>query len=147
MSIFTSIRIKRRIAYAMLAVWMFASGAGWANACLLQDFGTHVHEPEESSIVVNQVPMVSSGHAGGDSDHEENSDTGKRACLKVCDDGTQTIVKSPSSFDLTGFALAPPTAIAWTAHLPVTAAREFFQKLLAPSQGPPLRTLYSRLVL
>ncbi|MBU0590408.1 MAG: hypothetical protein KJ852_12165 [Gammaproteobacteria bacterium] len=147
MSFFSNIRIKRRIASAMVLVWMFALSTGWANACVLQDSGTHIHESDASSSFAVEVPIVSPGHAGADSGHEENSDVGKSACLKVCGDGAKTIGKSTSSFDLTTYALAPPPAITWIERLTVATASNSLLETPTPESAVPLRTRFSRLVL
>jgi len=120
MSPFPNTRTKRRTVYAMLLVWFFALGSGWANACLLQERGTHWHEPSDDASPTVQAPRVSPGHVGADSDHAENAGLAKSACLKVCGDDTQTIVKLASSLDLGNVAMAPPMALTW-ADLPDAA--------------------------
>lgn len=137
--------------FAVLAMWLFALGAGWANACMLQERGTHGHReargatlPDDAAIIV-----VSAGHIGVDSAHGDDAKgAGGKACLKVCDDATQSVVATPSVFDLTDVALAPPAATLWT---PRAAALQVVGIVTPaaspPALGPPLRTRFSRLAL
>ena len=105
MSLFPSSLTKRRTVYTLLLVWFFALGSGWANACLLQVRETHLHGPSEDASSTVHASRVSPGHVGVDSDHAENAGPAKSACLKVCGDDTQTIVKLVSSVDLASVAL------------------------------------------
>mgnify|MGYP006317603853 CR=1 FL=1 len=79
------------------------------TACLLQERETHLHGSADEASLNVQASHVSPGHVGVDSDHAENAGPAKSACLKACGDDSQTIVKSASSVDLTGVAMAPPT--------------------------------------
>lgn len=155
MNLFSSIRAKRRTAFAMLLVWLFALGSAWANACLLQDSRVHLHESTHGSThgsndgepVVAHAPLVSPAHLGADAVHPENAGAAKGACLKVCGDGAQTIVKLTSSVDLADAAMAPPVALPWTARHDAAPHGNDWLELPAPSPGLPLRIRYSRLTL
>ena len=147
MSLFPNTRTKRRTVYTLLLVWFFALGSGWANACLLQERETHLHGPSEDASLTVHASHVSPGHVGVDSDHAENAGPAKSACLKVCGDDTQTIVKLASSVDLANVAMAPPTALAWADPLAAAEQANAWLELPAPSPGVPLRTRFSRLAL
>ncbi len=147
MSLFPSTRTKRRTAYTLLLVWFFALGSGWANACLLQERQTHVHGPSEDASSTAHASRVSPGHVGVDSNHSENDGPAKSACLKVCGDDTQTIVKFATSVDLASVAMAPPTVLAWADPLAAAEQDNAWLQLPAPSPGVPLRTRFSRLAL
>jgi hypothetical protein len=147
MSPFPNTRTKRRTVYTLLLVWFFALGSGWANACLLQASGTHWHGPSADASLIAHVSRVSPGHVGADSDHAENAGPAKSACLKVCSDDTQSIVKLASSADLWDIAAGPPSALAWFAPLDAAALDNVWLEQPAPSPGVPLRTLFSRLAL
>jgi hypothetical protein len=140
-------RSRRRTAFAMLALWLFALSAAWAHACLLQQRGTHAHGASNSATDV----VVLAGHIGADSAHDdEGSGAGPadKACLKACDDGTQAVVKLPSSFDPADVAMAPPVATIWVSQVAALAPAPWELGAAAPpGVGPPLRTRYSRLVL
>jgi hypothetical protein len=149
MSLFSNTHAKRRTGYMVLLAWVLALAAGWANACLLQERGTHWQGHSHDATLVDQAAHFSPGHAGVDSDHAENSNSGagQSASLKVCDDDKQAVVKLVSSVDLTPVTLAPPTAIGWPD--PAATARRRFARWASPAPTPvvPLRTLFVRLAL
>lgn len=147
MSLFPSSLTKRRTVYTLLLVWFFALGSGWANACLLQERETHLHGPSQDASSTVQALHVSPGHVGVDSDHAENAGPAKSACLKACGDDSQTIVKSASSVDLTGVAMAPPTVLAWAEPLATAEQAIAWLEWATPPPGVPLRTRFSRLAL
>jgi len=147
MSLFPNTRTKRRTVYTMLLVWFFALGSGWANACLLQERETHWHWPSEDASLTAHASRVSPGHVGVDSDHAENAGPAKSACLKVCGDDSQTIVKLASSVDLANVAMAPPPVLIWADALAADEQANAWLELPAPSPGVPLRTRFSRLAL
>jgi len=144
MSFFSNTATRRRAVFTVLLVWLFALGSGWANACRLQDSHTYL---SESSDDPSSVVHVSAGHVDLDSDHPGNANAAKSVCLKVCDDGTQTIVKLASSGDLTDVAMAPPTTFSWSARQLAMAPAKRWLDLPAPSPPLPLRTRFSRLAL
>ena len=147
MSLFPNTGTKRRTVYTLLLVWFFALGSGWANACLLQERETHLHGPSEDASLTVQASHVSPGHVGVDSDHAENAGPAKSACLKVCGDDTQTIVKLVSSVDLASIAMAPPTVLAWAEPLATAEQADAWLEWATPPPGVPLRTRFSRLAL
>ena len=147
MSLFPNTRTKRRTVYTLLLVWFFALGSGWANACLLQERETHLHGPSEDASSTAHASRVSPGHVGVDSDHAENAGPAKSACLKVCGDDTQTIVKLVSSVDLASIAMAPPTVLAWAEPLATAEQADAWLEWATPPPGVPLRTRFSRLAL
>ncbi len=144
-------RSRRRIVFTMLAVWLLALSSGWANACLLTQRGTHVHGEPDSALVAGHAVIVQAGHVGADSAHDDEGPVqvpASKACLKVCDDGTQTVVKLPPNLDLADVAMAPPVATLWTTQLAALLPAASVQVAAAlPGAGPPLRTRYSRLAL
>ena len=140
-------RTKRLTVYTLLLVWFFALGSGWANACLLQERETHLHGPSEDASSTAHASRVSPGHVGVDSDHAENAGPAKSACLKVCGDDTQTIVKLVSSVDLASIAMAPPTVLAWAEPLATAEQADAWLEWATPPPGVPLRTRFSRLAL
>ena len=147
MSRFTSNRTKRRTAFTVLLVWLFAIAAGWANACVIQDRHTHIHGSADPQTLSAQAPLVSPGHLGADSDHPENAGAAKGACLKFCGDGAQTLAKAKLGIDLLDLPMAPPLALAWTTRQAAATPASAWLELPAPSPGLPLRTRFSRLAL
>lgn len=147
MNPFSKRHTRRRTVYTLLLVWFFALGSGWANACVLQERGTHGHGLSEDGQPTAQARRVSPGHVGVDSEHAGNAGPAKSACLKVCGDDTQTIIKLESSVDLANVAMAPPMVLAWADPLAAEEQANAWLELPAPSPGLPLRTRYSRLAL
>ncbi len=144
MTPFTNSGFKRRIASLMLVFWLFALGAGWANACALQDRGTHVHSDAQ---VAAGAPTVSPGHVGVVDDHTVDSSPGKAPCLKMCDDSSQSLVKWQSGIDLLGLAMLPPTAMQWSGSVAGLDTLETARIERPACADLPLRTRYSRLAL
>ncbi len=144
---FTNTRTKRRTAFTVLLVWLFAITASWASACVLQERNTHLHGAVDAQTLSAQAPLVSTGHLGADADHPENAGAAKSACLKFCGDGSQSLVKLTAAIDLLDLPMAPPVALAWTTHQAAAAPARAWLELPAPSPGLPLRTRFSRLAL
>ncbi|MEO5732409.1 MAG: hypothetical protein ABIQ87_01810 [Rubrivivax sp.] len=142
MTPFANSRIKRRIAPVMVVFWLFALGAGWANACLLQERNAHQHADVESHV---GTPIVSAGHVGALGDHEADPAPGKAPCLKVCDESSQSLVKWPSALELPN--LAPPTVVAWSVSVAALDSPRPGHVERRARAGLPLRTRYSRLAL
>jgi len=144
MSIFNSPRSKRRFASAMLVFWVFAMGAAWANACLLQNRTTHL---DPSFVATAAVSAVSSGHIGVLASHAQNQSPGEAPCLKVCDDASQSPVKWQSGVELPDMAMLPPFAMAWSELVAALDAPQPVRIERLARADLPLRTRYVRLAL
>lgn len=140
-------RTRRTTVFTVLLVWLFAFGAGWANACLLEARGTHVDAGGAVRTEGVPLPAVSAGHAGAVASHDEGTGLGKAPCQKVCSDGAQTIVKLKPTIDLPALGIAPSLAAAWSPHATAPAALGAARKRPAALLGPPLRIRYARLAL
>jgi hypothetical protein len=146
---FTS-HTERSTAFVVLCVWLFALASGAANACLIQADEMHDHgsRPVHShSSAGEDGHAISAGHEDAVSDHDSGLETSKSQCLKVCDDGSQSLPKQQVSLDLIHADLTPLLAAAWTAATPAVTARG-----LAVMQRPPdpwlsIRVQLSRLAL
>ncbi len=136
MNFFAPTRSKRHIALAMLVVWLFALGSGVANACLLQTHEVHFH----GSAQLADEPTTNLAH------HDEADNT-KESCLKVCDDGTRSLVKVPlDTGDINPGPVSLLTTL-WTGSAREITALRRRDDLAIPITGPPLRVRYSRLAL
>lgn len=147
MNLFLNTRSKRRTAFTVLLVWMFAMASAWANACLIEVGNTHLHASPGPETLSVQAFRVSPAHLGADADHSENTGAAKSVCLKVCGDGSQSIVKLTSGVDLLDLSMAPPVALAWSAREAAAAPGDLWPGLPAPDPGLPLRIRFSRLAL
>ena len=143
-------RTRRNTACAIVFVWLFALASGVANACLLEahgvrDHGSALWHPSATGT----TPGMAGEHAEGFTHDDGNSDTGpaKESCLKACDDGSQTLPKHASSFDLADPGLAPFVAAAWAAEVHVAPALGRARDFRLPQRAPPIRVLFSRLAL
>ena len=140
-------RTKRNTAFVVVLVWLFALVSGVVNACLLE-----THEPHAR---VAMTPAATLGHAhaelpaetGSDTDHYHHSDGTKESCLKVCSDGTHTLLKASSGVDHNDPGPAPLVATLWTASQQVASAPRRADDWAIPMAGPPLRVRYTRLAL
>ena len=140
----------RNTACVMLFVWLFALASGVANACLLEPYRVH----EQGSPLSQPAPEyaavgVTGHHADGfaHDDHDSDSVPTRESCLKACDEGSQTMLKHASSFDLVDPGLAPFVAVAWAAVMHVASEPGRAHDFRLPERGPPIRVLYSRLAL
>ena len=147
MNLFSNTRAKHTTAFAVLLMWLFAVASGVANACLLEGPGTYSHIGATESSRTGHAPAALAGHRGTNDGHDDDSDSSKESCLKVCDDGSNAPVKLQTSFDLTDPGMAPLVAIVWNAAAPVVSGICRLDDLQPPIVGPPFRVRYSRLAL
>ena len=128
----------------MLMVWLFALGAAWANACVLQDRTTHL---DPSFVGTAAFLAVSPGHFGVLASHVQNPSPNEAPCLKVCDDTSQSLVKWQFGVDLPGMAMLPSFTMAWSESVASLDALQPVRVEYPTQVALPLRTRYSRLTL
>lgn len=139
---------KRSSTFLVLFVWLFALASGVANACLLEVRGTHSHgAPVTHSSAAKATLEISAGHAGVIASHNAGAQASKAACLKVCDDDSQSLPKQPASFDLADPGLGLFVAAVWTAAMRDDPASSRANDPGQPVSRLPLRTRFSRLTL
>lgn len=145
---------KRNVAVVALLVWMFALGSGVANACLNQTERTHAsgnyhgHGSLATYVFTAETGLATSAnHVDTMPDHDPELMGSKLQCLKVCDEGSQSLTKQRANFDLTQPVLTPLLAVSWTTATPLVSMRRqaVFQRL--PDPELPIRILLSRLAL
>ena len=143
-------RTRRKTAYVMLFVWLFAMASGVANACRLESHGHHDHASPLSHPSATVATLgVADDHARGLTHDHGDTGTGptKESCLKACDEGSQSVLKHSSGSDFADPALAPFVAVAWTDVMHVAPAGSRAHDFRLPERGPPLRVLFSRLAI
>lgn len=147
MKFFADTRTKRSTALVVLLVWLFALASSVANACFLDTGELHSRAAKKSAATTIQVPAKSFTQMGINAGSHDDSDSTKESCLKVCDDGTHTLLKAYSGADHTEPGPALLIATLWTGTPKVVSAPRRVDDLAIPIVGPPLRVRYSRLVL
>ncbi len=142
---FSDIRRKRSTPLVMLLLWLFAVSSGIVNACVLDPHGTDAHLAgvQPSDHATTAMP----GHAETGADHEGHQDSSKAPCTKVCDDGSQTLIKQQPSFDVTDRGPALTDSIHWTAAASIVAPNRLFDYPPTATSEPPVRLRYPRLAL
>ena len=138
---------RRNTVLTVLLAWLFSLSVGWANACLLQDRGTHAHEGSVGTASAVSPLVISAGHAGAVATHDSTPAFPLAPCMKVCGEGSHGMVKAPTALDLTDTGQALPVAIAWTANMAMHPAVGAAHESSPPLSGPPLRIRYARLAL
>lgn len=143
-------RTRRNTAFVVLVlvVWLFALVSGVANACLIQanDMNARGSLPAHSSVAGNGH-AISTVHVNAIPQHEPGLEASKSQCLKVCDDGSQSLPKQQAGFDLPQAVLAQRRAAAWTNASPVVSALGLAAFQAPPNGGLPIRVRLARLAL
>lgn len=146
MSQYSNFHTKRFTVLTVLIVWMLAMGIGWADACLVREHGAESPVASTSAFLANGE--LASLDRVGDGSHQEGAKgDGSGAGPELCNDGSDSIVKSPSSADPIFAAMLSSLAAKWVVKPAASAAVNFLPAVLAPSPHVPLRTRFSRLVL
>lgn len=143
-------RFLRTATWAMLAVWLFAVSASVANACLLEESRTHRHASTSDGMPA-EAGSVGAGHrvvrAAHDDDHREHL-AAKAPCLKVCDETPQSPINQASSPGVDAPVLAAALWTPWHADAATAGVDARHVVAAGPATtGPPLRVIFSRLVL
>lgn len=140
-------RARRRSAFALLGMWLFALACGIANACAVQSPAkAHAHDhPTHGHAVPLTEPSALAAQAPGDRDDAPDGVAqGQAACVKACDESAQSLLKhGKSAPDTDSGAIAMP---AWPSR-PETKARlsTRFNDGALPEPSVPIRTRLSRL--
>lgn len=147
MKFFADTRTKRNTAFVVLLVWLFALASGVANACLLETPELHSTLAKGPAATTSQAPAELVAHLGAPAGHDDDADSTRDSCLKVCNDGTHTLPKACSGVDHTDPGPPPLVTTLWPGIPPVASALRRLDDLAIPIVGPPLRVRYLRLAL
>lgn len=145
----THTRAKRRTAFMVLLVWLFALASGVANACLLEMRQTHSHiAAAASSEAAAHGLVVVPGHVSAIASHNEGLATFNAPCLKVCDDGSRFLPRLDATVAQIDVGAEPLVAVLWSAVEPIVATGLQKTDDQRPTTArPPIRVRYSRLAL
>ena len=147
MKFFPDTRTRRNTAFVVMLMWLFALVSSVANACLLEPYEPLSRAAKNSAETTSQVPTELLVQIGTDAGHRDNSEGTNGACLKVCDDGSNTLPKAYAGVDLTDPGPALLIATLWAGAGNVVPVPHRMDDLAIPLVGPPLRVRYSRLAL
>lgn len=146
MTLITGRHRKRRIAFAMLLVWVFALVSGVANACLTEPRGELAHAGLHASQPDQPEQATHHAHAADQAQHDEHTDLA--ACHKSCDESSQTLLKQLPKLvtpDLQAVAVQTYMQASNLHMAPTALVRAALAAVLPPT--PPPRVQYSRLTL
>ena len=132
----------------MLLVWLFAVASGIANACVLKAHGDHAQVATSETLRAAYAYNALAGHTSYDTNHDgDEVDISKAPCLKVCDDGSQALLKLNPFVDLADRGAALTDSMLWAAALKVASTHRHMDCSPSASSEPPMRVRYSRLAL
>ena len=147
MKSFVSIRLKRRSAFALLAMWIVTVASGVANACLLDIHGVHDHAIGEHAATTHEPLVAQATHESDVEDPDEDQALSKESCLKVCDDSSKFLPKPSLGFDVLDVQMTPLVASVWIIRAPsVSAIRASYDRSPAAPERPA-RIRFLRLAL
>lgn len=134
---FLSRRSLRHIARMILAVWMFAVGAGVANACRLNTPDQHSHAALQGATTGTPVALEHS---------HEPPDPGVASCLRFCEEPTLAIHKLHLPM-LDGEAVADMACRTWAPPVFTGANQRLVSEHQTVWQAQPLAARPHRLTL
>ena len=148
MKSFVSIRLKRRSAFALLAMWIVTVASGVANACLLDIHGVHDHHAIGEHAAITHEPLVAQPTNESDvEDLDEDQAVSKESCLKVCEDSSKFLPKPSLGFDVLDVQMTPLVASVWIIRAPSVSAIRASYDRSPPAPERPARIRFLRLAL
>lgn len=146
MTLTSSRRRKRSIAFTMLLVWVFALLSGVANACLTEPRGESTHVSPHASQADHPAQAAVNSRAADQAQHDEPAD--KAPCLKSCDASSQTLLKQLPKVDSPDLQAVATSIYTQASGLQLAPAARVRAALAAvPPPSPPARVQFSRLAL
>jgi hypothetical protein len=137
----------RRTAAAMLFVWLFATFASWANACLVQPSAAAEGRLEHHQRIDADLD-AQAHHAGPDPGAEDDHDAGLQSCISFCDLEQSIVAKAqPTKADAGADAgMPPPDGLgSWPAQAPDRAEPRCRPRAAPPPPGVPVSIAFLRL--
>lgn len=144
------LRQRRRIATAMLLIWLFATFASWANACLVQPSAATVHAREHHQRPGTSVHTGGDPHAAVPAGGTDEPDPARQACASFCESEKSVVAKAqPSKGDAGADPAVPLPAVyeGWPAFTPGRTEPRWRPLAAPPPPGPPVAIAFLRLTL
>jgi len=145
MTLFSRPIAKRRAAWMVLCVWLFALASGVANACLLQERTSRTHDDRVHASDLPGTRTISATHVDVSPGHDGTAQRSRAPCLKVCDQGAHSPVKHPIHPDTD----SPPGLVGTVARVLAPSAVQPMATIpdIRRSAVPSIRVRYVRLAL
>lgn len=137
----------RRLASAMLFVWLFATAMSWANACLLQPATATAALPEHHQRIDVRGHGGADHHAAAEAGATDEPDPARQACASFCETEQSIVAKTqPSKGDGGADVGVPLPAVreGWPAFTPGRTGPRW-RPLAAAPPGPPVAIAFLRL--
>ena len=148
MKSFVSVRLQRRSALMLLAMWIVTVASGVANACLLDIHGVRGHDRVAAHTVATHAsPVVQASHDRDGKHHDVDQALSKESCLRVCDDSSKFLPKPSFGFDVLDVQMAPPVASVWITRATFVSAIRASYDRSPPAPERPARIRFLRLAL
>jgi hypothetical protein len=139
----------RRIASALLFVWLFAVFASWANACLVRPVVQAARAGGQHGLA-HAASSHADAHLPAAHGASHDPDPAQEVCADFCDTG-QSVVANPQPSKGDGTAepvlFPPPTHAAWPAFSAGPHDRPWRPLAAPPPPGLPVAIAFLRLTL
>lgn len=138
----------RRIASALLWVWLFATVASWAHACLLRPRAATAALPEHHQPIDARTHGGAGHGAAAEAGATDESDPGRQACASFCETEGSIVAKAqPSKGDGGADAGVPLPGVreSRAAFTPGRTGPRWRPLAAAPPPGPPVAIAFLRL--
>lgn len=145
-----ALRRPRRTATVMLLVWLLATFASWANACLVQPPTASSAQGPHRWVGVAEATHGAADDAVAAADRTRAPDPGPQACASFCETEQSIVAKAqPSKNDLgADQAVLPSSAVdGWTAFTPGRSELRWRPFAAPPPPGTPVVIAFLRLTL
>lgn len=148
MKLLSNTSARRNIAFMVLLMWLFALASGVANACLLEVRETHSHAAATEFVDAAQVSVILPGHAGAVADDSVVGEAHLTApCLKVCDDGSHSLLTQVSTVAHADPGPALLVMVLWSTTAPDVPALGQIDDEQPATPELPIRVRFSRLAI
>jgi len=138
----------RRIAAAMLFLWLFATFASWANACLVQAPAAAEGQAEHH-LRIDAGADVLAHHAATDAAGADDHDAAMQSCISFCELEQSIVAKAqPTKADAGADPGMPPPGLgSWPTQTPDRVEPRWRPRAAPPPPGLPVSIAFLRLTL